>query len=218
MQPFMKLTTLVLLLCVSSYAATLRAQTTDDTTHTNAAQKQKPSLATNAKPKGFHLYNDGKPVPKTAALLAIVPGLGQAYNKKYWKIPLVYGALYGVYSIYKYNNDHYQRYRTAYLEKYNTGTVSDPALTTLDLNGLKVYRDAYHSDRELATVALILVYLLNGVDAFVDAHLATFSVSEDLSMNLRLVPRAEVSASVGNTFGLGLNLSLAKKGRADATR
>ncbi len=124
--------------------------------------------------------------PTLASVMsAIVPGAGQVYNKKYWKIPIIYGlGGYLAYSVY-YNNKQYMRYK----EDYKALTDNDP--NTIDeFNGevpadqLKYAKDQHRRQRDLAFMGLSLLYVLNIVDASVDAHLYDFDISDDLSLKL----------------------------------
>ena len=117
---------------------------------------------------------------KAAFYSAILPGLGQAYNKKYWKIPLVYGAI-GV-SIYSYatNNKKYHQYRDAY--KRRLAGYSDDNFQYLDDNRLIQAQKFYQRNRDLSLLVTAAFYVLNIVDANVDAHLIQFNVNDKLSL------------------------------------
>ncbi|MFY8189041.1 MAG: DUF5683 domain-containing protein [Flavobacterium sp.] len=118
---------------------------------------------------------------KAAFYSAVLPGLGQAYNKKYWKIPLVYGGLAIGYYFYNTNNKQYQSFRTAYkrrLEGFSddeyAGIYSDQTL----INGQKVFQ----RNRNISLMVTVGVYVLNIIDANIDAHLMQFNVTEKLSL------------------------------------
>ena len=123
---------------------------------------------------------------RAAFYSAIVPGLGQAYNKRYWKIPIVYGAIgTGIY-FYSTNNSEYHRYRDAYKQR----------LKGLDDEFKGQYNDAtlisaqrtFQRNRDLSLIVTIGLYVLNIVDANVDAHLKQFNVSDDLSFRPEIYP------------------------------
>lgn len=125
--------------------------------------------------------------PRKATIYsAILPGLGQAYNRKYWKIPVIYGALGTLgYLIYD-NHNKYQTYR----EAYNYRTDEDPLTVDeyTDLytdDNLKGLRDYYRRNFELTCIITFAVYTLNIIDATVDAHLYEFNVNDDLSVKLQ---------------------------------
>ncbi len=117
---------------------------------------------------------------KAAFYSAIVPGLGQAYNKRYWKIPLVYGAIgTGLYS-YSFNNKRYHQYRDAY--KRRLAGYNDDNLQYLDNNRLISGQRFYQKNRDLSLLITAGIYILNIVDANIDAHLMQFNVNENLSL------------------------------------
>lgn len=138
---------------------------------------------------------------KAAFFSAILPGLGQAYNKKYWKIPIVYGAIgIGVY-FYIDNNNNYNRYRDAYKSRL-AGFENDEFFGKVTTEGLERGQKFYRRNKELSLLVTIGMYALNIIDANVDAHLLQYNVDENLS----LAPHYklnEVDAS-GN-IGLTLN-------------
>ena len=117
---------------------------------------------------------------KAAFYSAVLPGLGQVYNKSYWKVPLVYAALgTGIY-FYVNNTRQYNRYRDAYkrrLEGYN-----DDEFSNLDDSRLITGQRFYQKNRDLSLIITFGLYVLNVVDASVDAHLAQFNVNENLSI------------------------------------
>ena len=116
---------------------------------------------------------------KAAFYSAILPGLGQAYNKKYWKIPLVYGAIGTSMYFYLDNNKKYHSYRDAY--KMRLLGLPDE-YDYLDDSRLIAAQRFYQRNRDLSLLVTIAFYVLNIVDANVDAHLTQFNVSEKLSL------------------------------------
>ena len=134
-----------------------------------------------------------KPQAKAAIRSAFLPGWGQAYNKKYWKIPIVYGALAIPVVTYNYNKNWYEKTREAYrIKLYNdTATVKldesgiDPRLQPLSSASLKIYRDEFRQNIDFSILALIALWGLQVVDATVDAHLRSFNISDDLSMRVK---------------------------------
>jgi Family of unknown function (DUF5683) len=156
--------------------------------------------------------------PKVAAIRsAILPGLGQIYNKKYWKVPIVYAALGITGGIFLYNFKNYKNTRFAYKAKYNaslpTATHADTVLllkikTPLErysLETLRYYRDSFRRDIDYSALIFIVFWGLNVVDATVDAHLKAFDVSPDLS--LRIKPG---HSQMAGTNGLSLVLNIGK--------
>ncbi|MFZ5555014.1 MAG: DUF5683 domain-containing protein [Bacteroidota bacterium] len=125
--------------------------------------------------------------PKKAALFStVLPGLGQGYNKKYWKIPVVYAAL-GVSTYFVIDNSkNYHRYRNEYLFRLdNPGMTSDTELEVYDDGQLRTIIDQYQRWRDISWITLGAFYVLNIVDATVDAYLWRFDVSDNLSFHLR---------------------------------
>ncbi|MDO5971694.1 DUF5683 domain-containing protein [Flavivirga aquimarina] len=127
---------------------------------------------------------------KAAFYSAVLPGLGQAYNKKYWKIPLVYGAIgTGVY-FYITNNKEYNRYRDAYKRRLagftddefyfsNGEQLTTPRVTTENLERAQEF---YRKNKEISLLVTLGIYALNIIDANVDAHLMQYNVDENLSL------------------------------------
>lgn len=118
---------------------------------------------------------------KAAFYSAIVPGLGQAYNKKYWKIPIVYGALIGSLSVYAYNNSKYHDYRDAY--KLRLAGEPETEYAFLDNDRLIRAQRFHQRNRDLSLLVAGAFYVLNIVDANIDAHLKQFNVDENLSIS-----------------------------------
>ena len=136
---------------------------------------------------------------KAAFYSAILPGLGQAYNKKYWKIPLVYGAIGTSMYFYIDNNRKYKDYRNAYkrrLEGYN-----DDKYQFLDESRLVAGQKFYQRNRDLSALFVVAFYALNIIDANVDAALIQFNVNERLSMRPEIYPNdVTFRPNVGLTF------------------
>ena len=119
---------------------------------------------------------------KAAFYSAILPGLGQAYNKKYWKIPLVYAALgTGIY-FYIDNNKKYNQFRSAYKRRLAGFTDDEFQGIVTDNDALIDAQEFHQRNRDLSLLLTVVAYVLNIVDANVDAHLLQFNVSDDLSL------------------------------------
>ncbi len=139
---------------------------------------------------------------KAAFYSAILPGLGQAYNKKYWKIPIVYAALgTGIY-FYVDNNNKYNRYRRAYKRRLAGFTDDEFQGIVADNDALIDAQEFYQRNRDLSLLLTVVAYVLNIVDANVDAHLLQFNVSDDLSLR----PHIDQNA-VDFTRNLGVTLN-----------
>lgn len=160
--------------------------------------------------------------PRKAAIRsAILPGWGQIYNRKYWKLPIVYGALGISGAIFNYNLTWYKRTRFAYKAKSEVSQgrtdpitgMSIPAdstnyykirpdLVRIDLNALRSYRDEFRRNIDYSALFFILMWGLNVVDATVDAHLKPFDVSPDLSLRFKVGP-----SEMARTSGVSLVLA-----------
>lgn len=125
--------------------------------------------------------------PKKAALFsAVLPGLGQAYNKKYWKVPIIYAGFAGLGYGIVFNGNEYRNYRKAYQ------AISDTDATTnfiyrgyTDKSQVYALKEQYKKNMDLCAIFTGVWYALNIIDAVVDAHLTTFDVSNDLTMNIK---------------------------------
>jgi len=154
---------------------------------------------------------------KAAVRSAILPGLGQAYNKKYWKIPIVYAALGITGGIFIYNLKYYRDTRFAYQAKYKASqpgaTLADsadyfkikPPLEQYSLDILRYYRDEYRRSIDYSALVFIIFWGLNVVDATVDAHLKAFDVSPDLSLKIK-----PGHSQMAGTNGISLVLNIGK--------
>jgi hypothetical protein len=116
---------------------------------------------------------------KAAFYSAVFPGMGQVYNKKYWKVPLVYGALGTTIYFYISNNKKYNQYRNAYKNRLE-GIPDD--YSYLDNSRLISAQKFYQKNRDLSALLTGLFYILNIVDANVDAHLMQFNVNDNLTL------------------------------------
>ena len=117
---------------------------------------------------------------KAAFYSAILPGLGQAYNKKYWKIPLVYGAIGTSLYFYIDSNKNYKQYRNEYKRRLE-GFGRGEELARYDDNTLISAQKFYQRNRDLSAFFIVGFYVLNIIDANVDAALIQFNVNENLS-------------------------------------
>jgi hypothetical protein len=121
---------------------------------------------------------------RAALFSTILPGAGQFYNKKYWKIPILYaGFIVLGYSI-EFNNSNYKTFRTAYIYRTDpdSTTIDDYENIYPDAEALRVRKDYYRRTRDLLWIITAGVYVLNIIDAYVDAHLSDFDISDDLSL------------------------------------
>lgn len=158
------------------------------------------------------------PNSKSAVLYALIPGGGQFYNRKYWKLPIVYGGFIGLTYAISWNGKYYGEYKDAYAAIMKSdpkapenaaiwkpllrpGVVvddlSDSQINTLR-NSFKRNRDSYRRYRDLSIIGMVALYALTIIDAYVDAELFDFDISPDLS--LRVEP-----ANIKNSYQLSDN-------------
>lgn len=144
---------------------------------------------------------NGRP-GKSMLMSLVIPGAGQIYNKSYLRVPFVWGTIGTVGYFLVNNTREYQIFRDAYISKIDGTEITTPTylkegkfipFTKITLNDLKSiqnpetirkFRDEANKNRQISIVILAFAWLLNGVDAFVDAHLKDFDIDEDLSFRL----------------------------------
>jgi hypothetical protein len=142
-------------------------------------------------------------VPKRAGLYsAIIPGAGQVYTKKYWKVPIIYAGLITSAYYIKENQDLYNLYKNTYLNRLS-GNRNDEFSTTYTDANLVTLTEHYRRNREVSALLFTLTYVLNIVDASVSAHLFDYDVSEDISLHFQPIYIAK-----GNASGLSLSIKL----------
>lgn len=146
--------------------------------------------------------------PRKATLYsAVLPGLGQAYNREYWKLPLVYAALGTCTYFFITNLDQYKTYRDAYRLRMDGNPDTHDRFEDIYKNpqSLKILRDGYREYVDYSVLFFVLAYGLNIIDATVFAHLKQFDMSNDLSMR--------VSPTIINNqaIGIGLHIQLGKQ-------
>jgi hypothetical protein len=168
-------------------------------------------------------WAEWSPNPQRALWLALVlPGAGQIYNRKYWKLPIFYGGFMGCIYALSWNNTMYRDYSQAYLDLMDNDPNTDSYNKFLHLgveitdDNIERYRqlfrsrkDKYRRWRDMSVIAMVLVYALSVVDAYVDAELSEFDISKDLS--LRIQPTVIPNRAGGNPLqaqSLGVSCSL----------
>ncbi len=167
-------------------------------------------------PKKKKDWNTWRPDPKRALWLALViPGAGQIYNRKYWKLPIFYGGFVGCIYALSWNGQMYHDYSQAYLDimdddpatqSYNNflhlGTRVTPQNEERFKTIFKSRKDRFRRWRDLSVFAMIGVYALSVIDAYVDASLSDFDISRDLSLH---VQPAVIGSGGGSQAGLWNN-------------
>ncbi|MEP7170522.1 MAG: DUF5683 domain-containing protein [Bacteroidota bacterium] len=143
--------------------------------------------------------------PTKATLLSLaLPGAGQFYNKKYWKIPVIYGGIAAMGYLVRFNDKHYQNYKKAYILRLDGDTTSvDEYANIYSEPDLKTLKDFYRRNRDLSYIVAGLIYIMNILDADVDAHLFYFNVNDDLSFHLQ----PSVNYTARNKMQTGLSLT-----------
>ncbi len=138
------------------------------------------------KPFLKRIFNDEKHSPKKAVILsAILPGTGQIYNRSYWKLPIVYGAMGTMgYFIYSGTKQH-KKFKKAYFDRVDNDVLTIDTFPQYTDTNLKNLRDEARKNLELSYMGFTLAYVLVGVDAFVEAHLKSFDVSDDLTLQIK---------------------------------
>lgn len=214
------------------FDASKKTQSQGDTLATTIVDsvltEEKDSLKTSLTPtlqkeKEKRNWDTWRPNPKRAMWLAIVlPGAGQIYNRKYWKLPLVYGGFVGCIYAMQWNNMMFRDYSKAYQDIMDTDPTTQSYNQFLHLGTritdqnkeqyqsiFKSRKDRYRRWRDLSFFCLLGVYALSIVDAYVDASLSEFDISDDLT--LRVEPAVMNSPLTGTSFkpsAIGLHCSL----------
>jgi hypothetical protein len=164
--------------------------------------QQKDSLVQS---KAAHKKNYSEP-RKASIMSACLPGLGQVYNSKYWKVPIIYAGLGGLGYMFLVNNKEYTYFRQNLIWEAD----DDPTTintTRYDIDQLQTQKITYRKRRDIAAIGIALLYILNIIDANVDAHLKTFDVSDDLSISID--PWQGIySTGFGNRTATGFSIKL----------
>lgn len=173
----MSLKNIIFLLCIAFFSANLFGQKDS----TNVKIKD---IKVNRKIKTTQgIYNPLSP-SKAAFYSAIFPGMGQAYNKKYWKTPIVWGALAIPTYYYQLNNSDYKRYRRAYKLRKNglqdefTDSFGD---TSVSIETLETAQKQLKQNRDMSLLTGVILYVLQIVEASVNAHLIQFNTDDNIS-------------------------------------
>jgi hypothetical protein len=125
-------------------------------------------------------------MPRRAALKsAMLPGLGQIYNKRWWKVPLVYGGFVGIGLVFEFNQRYYQIFlKEAQFRQENPGKKENPLYAPYTTEGIISIKDSYRRDRDLSVLAGLGFYAITIIDAYVDAKFFRFDISNDLTLQI----------------------------------
>jgi hypothetical protein len=141
---------------------------------------------------------------KASFFSAIVPGLGQVYNKKYWKVPLVYGAIGTSTYLYIDNQKNYHLYRDEYKSRLAGNANENSSLAGLDDDRLIRIQKGFQRNRDLSALFMVGFYVLNIIDANIDAALSQFNVDDKLAFKPTVIKN---DITLSNNFGFALNYS-----------
>lgn len=185
--------------CITAFAQQKKDSVIETSVKDTAGYGKKNPLSFDTSAKKFN--------PRLATIRsALIPGWGQAYNKKYWKIPIVYGALGITAYIFFDNLDTYKKLRLAYKLRSDTNrlndTLIDPRFSVLSTSSIRTYRNEYRQNVDYSVLFFLVFWGLNVVDATVDAHLKAFDVGDDLSLKIK-----PTFKSINNFPGLSLVLT-----------
>lgn len=224
---------LVILSMLLALAVEVSAQTDSDITATAEGEKIEQTVDTiiaEALQKKVKVKRDWatwKPSPKKATWLALIPGCGQIYNRKYWKLPIVYGGFMGCIYAWRWNGMMYRDYSKAYMDIMDDDDTTNSYEQFLHLGSqinesnigrykdrFRRQKDFFRRNRDLSIFCFIGVYALSIIDAYVDASLSEFDISDDLSLRVEpaVINSNGMSSVTHNNIlhsaALGLNCSL----------
>jgi hypothetical protein len=149
------------------------------------------------------------PSPKKSAVIGLaIPAGGQVYNRKYWKAPIALGAYVGMVYVIDFNQDIYRRLSVAYQSSLKNESHEFSNLPGFNTRTLRSLRDAYDKRTQMSYVGAIFVHFLVALEAFVDAHLQDFDITEDLSINYKpqiIIPPTGSNPYFGLTMTIPLN-------------
>jgi hypothetical protein len=162
-----------------------------------------------AKPKKepflYRVFVKNYPNPDMALYLALaVPGAGQMYNKRWWKLPIVYAAYGGLVASIDFNTKRYKLFRDSYIAELK-GKEHPYSGTRYSADDLRRIRDVYDKNRQLSYIGMVAVHLLQATEAFVDSHLRTFDISDDLSLKVAPTIQTHLNSPAA---GVGVFLTL----------
>ncbi|MBQ1656075.1 MAG: hypothetical protein II053_04140 [Bacteroidales bacterium] len=149
--------------------------------------------------------SDTYPLPGRATLYSLLlPGLGQAYNGEYWKIPIYIGGMGAAYYFYNTNNINYQRYRRIYKEASNKDVPYTGPITS---EQALYYRDVFRRYRDYSVLAIALVYLLQVIDANVFSYMHDFEIVDDMAFEVKpavIMPDTQLAFNPAPAFGVSV--------------
>ena len=196
-----KLLSIFLLITFNIFCSEIKAQVKKDSISVDAK-----NVTDSSKKNAVKKFDPRKATVRSA----MVPGWGQIYNKKYWKLPLVWGALGITTAVFIYNVKTYKLLKTAYIYKIDTDPTNDslvdPRFINLSPEATRSYRNSFRQNVDYSAVFFILFWGLQVVDATVDGHLKAFDVNDNLSLHLK-----PGYSPMANTNGISLVLDIHSK-------
>jgi hypothetical protein len=151
-------------------------------------------------------------MPRRAALnSALLPGLGQITNKRWWKVPLVYGGFVGIGLVFEFNQRYYKVFlKEAQFRQENPGKTQNPLYARFTTEGIISIKDSYRRNRDLSVLGGLGFYAINIIDAYVDAKFFRFDISDDLSVKVSpSLNQGPIHASgVSPVLGVKLKITL----------
>ncbi|MES3016926.1 MAG: DUF5683 domain-containing protein [Bacteroidota bacterium] len=203
-----KLLSLIVFLCLAAHV-TAYSQNSDSIP---AKKRDKAEVAPNGVVKdSARLAIEA--MPRIAARRsAILPGLGQIYNKRWWKVPLVYGGFFGIGLVYEFNQRQYKIFLTEAQYRQEAPSKANPAWKAYTTEGIIGIKDDYRRSRDLSILAGVAFYAVQIIDAYIDAKFFRFDVSNDLSIKVDpLIQPAQIynaASPATTTIGFKVKLSL----------
>lgn len=183
------LAALVLLFCISGLSA-----------------QEQDSLLTLEKAEKVTTASDSNHSVKQALIYSLIPGGGQVYNRKYWKVPLVYATMGTTIYFTVFNNRQYHTFLDAFNSRLDSNQAND-LLTVYTPQQLIQLQDQYRRWRDLSIILTVAAYGLQMLDAYVDAHLYNFDIDDDLSLRWEPAVFRQSYAAAKPALGLGITLS-----------
>jgi hypothetical protein len=138
-----------------------------------------------------------QPIPKKAIMYsAILPGLGQVYNRQYWKVPIIYAGMAAAFIAYDFNSSRYETYKKAYIARIdNNPSTTDEFVGLYTDANLKTLQDSYKRFADMTILFTAVGFAIQSLDALTAAHLKNFDVSKDISF--RFSPTVLPSGQIG---------------------
>ena len=216
--------------CMEAFAQTANSQLADSLGRQNEMELKELETPINSATLSTHMDATQKEMPqprerfipnsnRSVWLAMVFPGAGQIYNRKYWKLPIVYGGFVGCAYALNWNSKMYKDYSQAYLDIMdddpNTKSFEDFLPLNFNISGqeerykeiFRKRKDLYRRQRDLSIFSFIGVYLLSIIDAYVDAELSDFDITKDNSLKIEPTTFNQESTRNINSIGLQSNFS-----------